>query len=509
MTAMRRVTFVCGFFAIVWICSAAEAADDRMPVPPAADLEKAQVTIRELFKADFVKTKPADRIALAAKLFQQSLDTKDDAASRFALLREARDLAAKASDALGVLRATDELTARFEIKPADALTPALETLVASTNNPALAKQIAEVLLLAADEARFSGDWALNAAIMKSAVAVAGKTTGLATTEKVRAKAKDSEIGRAEFEKSKEAFEMLKNKPTDAAACTVAGRFLSFFQQEWAEGMNYLSRGSDEKLQVAAQRDLKAASGTEEDQLAAGDGWFEYAATADPSVKPGAQIRAHHWYAAAFASLSGLNRTRIEKRLTELQTVVDGKADHTDMWKSLRSGIGEERTKKWRIVGGAFAEKTFEEAPLGGGYLIGFHYTTQGGGKFPNVIQPIYATPFGELVGANYGVPGKKDSPRATIKAKPGYAVGALVVRGGGGFDAFKPIFMRVVGNGLNKNDTYEGPHIGGMGGNEATLGGDGSFIIGLHGKVQEKTGKIEAMSPITLADEKVPKKKKK
>jgi hypothetical protein len=83
-----------------------------------------------------------------------------------------------------------------------------------------------------------------------------------------------------------------------------------------------------------------------------------------------------------------------------------------------------------------------------------------------------------------------------VKAKPGYAVGAIYARGGGGFDAFKPIFMRITDTGLDTDDKYEGPHIGRKGGGDGTLGGDGSFIVGLHGKVNDK-GKMEAMSPVT------------
>jgi hypothetical protein len=45
----------------------------------------------------------------------------------------------------------------------------------------------------------------------------------------------------------------------------------------------------------------------------------------------------------------------------------------------------------------------------------------------------------------------------TTKAKPGYAVGAINTRGGVGFDMSKPIYMKIAGNGLNKNDKYDGP----------------------------------------------------
>ena len=141
-------------------------------------------------------------------------------------------------------------------------------------------------------------------------------------------------------------------------------------------------------------------------------------------------------------------------------------------------------------------------PQSAAILIGFRYTTLNNGRFPGVIQPIYLTATGEVYGKIYGVAPAGAVPQI-VKAKPGYAVGAIYVRGGGGLDAFKPIFMRVKENGLNTTDSYEGPHIGGTGGGEGTAGGDGNFIIGLHGKVSDQ-GKIEALSAVSLAAENGP-----
>ncbi len=58
--------------------------------------------------------------------------------------------------------------------------------------------------------------------------------------------------------------------------------------------------------------------------------------------------------------------------------------------------------------------------------------------------------------------------------------------------------MRMTDKGLEPKDSYEGPHIGGMGGGAATLGGDGQFIIGIHGKISDKPH-MESISPISVA----------
>lgn len=496
-----RCSFLALGMAAGLLAQTVRGADERLPLPSGTDVEKAQSAVREVFKSEYAKTKAADRIALAAKLFSQAQETKNDPASKFVLLRESRDLAAKGSDPFGVVRAADMLSLHFTMDFGDALVPAAAALVASTQNGPASKQIAEVLLAMTDEVRFAGDWEASQTILKAAAAAAAKAPSASLQARLRSKTKDVAAGRAEAVRFKEVTAILKNKPDDPSANAAAGRFLAFYQQEWAEGIPLLARGSDAKLRSAAERDLKAGD-SDEARLAAADAWFDLAATADADVKPAMQIRAYHWYAAAFPNLSGIAKVRIEKRLDMLVSTVEARADRTALWQAVRRGIGDGRLNRARIVGGGFYKDPFEEIPAAGGILIGFTYTVSPN-KSPNVIQPIYLTAYGEHLGPSRGIVGKKDSPRRTMKAKPGYAVGALNIRSGGGLNAFQPVFMRIVGTGLNTNDSYEGPFVGGMGGVPAAFGGDGQFIVGLHGKANDR-GRVGTMSTISLTSDATP-----
>jgi hypothetical protein len=69
---------------------------------------------------------------------------------------------------------------------------------------------------------------------------------------------------------------------------------------------------------------------------------------------------------------------------------------------------------------------------------------------------------------------------------------------GRGFDAFQPIFMKITDKGLDPNEKYEGTYVGGKGGNEGTLGGDGNFIVGIHGKIDKRNTHIQALSIVTV-----------
>jgi hypothetical protein len=89
------------------------AAGTRQPVPTAEAIKAADKVIKDTFKDDFAKTRHAARLALVGKLATQASTTTDDAAMRYALLVQARDLAILIGDAPDVLSITDQLCAGF------------------------------------------------------------------------------------------------------------------------------------------------------------------------------------------------------------------------------------------------------------------------------------------------------------------------------------------------------------------------------------------------------------
>ncbi len=107
---------------------------ERLPLPTGPDVAKAEAQIKELFKADLLKTKPADRLALAIKLQQLAKDSVNDPAARFVLLRETRDLAAKAGGAELAFKAADELSAAYAISN-DARSTVAELLAIAPYTP--------------------------------------------------------------------------------------------------------------------------------------------------------------------------------------------------------------------------------------------------------------------------------------------------------------------------------------------------------------------------------------
>jgi WD40 repeat protein len=128
---------------------------------------------------------------------------------------------------------------------------------------------------------------------------------------------------------------------------------------------------------------------------------------------------------------------------------------------------------------------FENVPPDRSLLVGVNVTTWGDPVISS-LQPIFLTRQGQTAGPRIGPP---VGPSFHALAKPGYAVGDIVVKTGRALDGFKIIFMRIDGARLDPNDRYESPWLGGRAGSgETSLRGDGRPVIGLHGTVVGHAG---------------------
>lgn len=485
--------FVCG----ACLASAFAEEEGRQPLPAPAAIAKAEATVREIFKVEYAKSKPAERAALATQLLNQAKESSDDPASKFVLLREARDVAAKAGDGATAFRAASNLSDEFQISAGESIAAMADSLSIATIGAIPSRQVADALFAAGSTAKSDGDIKASIAILKAADVAARKGQSVPLSNAIRARLREAEALKAEVDAVDRHVATLEKTPGDPAANLAVGRYLCGIRHDWKGGLPLLAKGGDAKLKEIAAKDQAATAGTAAEQLTAADAWYDYAAAADATFQVTAKSRAYHWYQAAQPTAAGLSKVKIEARLKELQSVAQEQGGGAARFALVRRALADNQLKRWQIVGGAFAREAFEELPPEPSILIGFNYTTVQNGSYPGVIQAIYLTARGEVKGKIFGTP-EPGAMGQTTKAKPGYAIGAIYTRGGGGFDALKPIYMRMTENGLDPTDSYEGPHIGGRGGGEGTLGADGQYIVGIHGKVNDK-GKMEAISAITIA----------
>lgn len=117
----------------------------------------------------------------------------------------------------------------------------------------------------------------------------------------------------------------------------------------------------------------------------------------------------------------------------------------------------------------------------GAFLVGMNLTTRhfAGHLVIASVQSIYLTRLGRATSRAHG---KADQTIVSLQARPGYAVGGIVGRSGDRLDGVKLIFMRIDGNRLNPDDSYESEWVGGEGGHETRLVSDGKPVVGVFGK---------------------------
>lgn len=139
----------------------------------------------------------------------------------------------------------------------------------------------------------------------------------------------------------------------------------------------------------------------------------------------------------------------------------------------------------KIVGTA-NNPVFTERAAAGGLLVGFEVSTEPafGSEILKTVRPIFRTASGrELLGQVHGT---KSEKLATAKARPGYAVGGIIVKAGLFVDGFSIVFMRVNGDSLDPKDAYESDWLGGTGGDDKVqIGGTGAPVIGIIGRADQ------------------------
>ena len=297
---------------------------ERAAVPDPTAQKEAEKLVRDLFKEEYAKKSAADKAALAERMLLQSRESKDDATTRYVLLREAQELFSQAGELEKSLGTIDELGRLYAVE-----TLALKS-VAMASATKVAKTPEDFVRLAQAQLRFSNDalqvdqydTAEKSAQAAGAAARKAGATGLAA----RSAAKSKEIAdlKSKYEKLKKARETLASSPDDASANLAIGYFQSVIKGNWELGLPLLLKGSDAALKSASEKDL-AAPKEAADQAAAGDAWWDLADKENATAKENLRSRALFWYGQAEDKLTGLLRTKISKRVldTRMETINRG------------------------------------------------------------------------------------------------------------------------------------------------------------------------------------------
>jgi len=297
----------------------------KAKAPDAAIQKEAEKLIRDIFKDQYAKKDPAERAALSRTLFKQAGETRDDANSRFVLLREARDIAAQAGDAHLAIEAIDALGREFEVDAVAMKTGVLATVAKTARTPEEVKSLASAYLGLADEAAAGDDYEAAEKAAAAAAGLARKAKELPLVSRADARGKEFSELKGRHVAFRKAQETLAASPSDPAANLLVGRFHCLSKGSWETGLPFLTKGADAPLKDLALKDLGNPVDSR-DQIQVADGWWDVGERELGKAREHARARAAHWYGEAMPQLTGLSRARVEKRLQEAApALASGKA----------------------------------------------------------------------------------------------------------------------------------------------------------------------------------------
>jgi hypothetical protein len=110
---------------------------------------------------------------------------------------------------------------------------------------------------------------------------------------------------------------LAEKPDDPEANRVSAAYYCLVKHDWPRGLPLLLKGDDETLKGLAIAEAAVAPGSSPDMVALGDRWYDAVSATEQTANRLARARAAFWYQRALPNLTGLTRSKVEKRLAEL------------------------------------------------------------------------------------------------------------------------------------------------------------------------------------------------
>jgi hypothetical protein len=123
--------------------------------------------------------------------------------------------------------------------------------------------------------------------------------------------------KSRYEKLKKSRDILSSNPEDGPGNYAVGEFQAILKGSWDTGLPLLAKGSDEAHRAAAARDLAAPTQADQ-QAACGDAWWDFAEKETGAARDNLRARAIQWYEKSQASLSGLAKTKVERRVSEVR-----------------------------------------------------------------------------------------------------------------------------------------------------------------------------------------------
>lgn len=328
---VRRGLGLAGLIALIVVSSLGLLRSDaqtgaeakRLPIPDKAAQAKAMALIEDIFKDDFAAAKDAEtRGKLAADLFQQARENKDDVANRYVLYREAREWAAKAGNPVIALQIIDEMARDFDINAYELKSATLTEVADNLGTKEAGKALVDLVQPILNDAMEADQYEAAIALGKVAEAGARKSKDVLLVTTVLKRNLEILAVQKGFARLQSFVDRLKKDPKDAEANLELGKYYAFLKGRWERALPLLAMADEGELKTLARRDLTKPKEVKE-QVDLADAWWNMAAKEKDPAQLHLQRRAMHWYEQALGNLSGLSRTKALKRIDIVAAKLSG------------------------------------------------------------------------------------------------------------------------------------------------------------------------------------------
>lgn len=298
----------------------------RLAIPGAEASRQSLSRVRDIFASEYAAATTSQKKSELANRLAEQVATTADPVDRWTLLTEALRLATDSGDVSIALPIIERIPNEFNVERNASRLDALSRL-AGKSAPASAAEIGGAVLNVARDAEKAGDDDLAAKSITLGLTLARKAKNadvLADATRLQQLAKERQRLSRELDP---VLKKLADDPANPELNLDAGRLLCLKSDRWDEGLPLLAKGSDAALaQLARNEARQPTSGAAVIMLA--DGWWNWAEGQKSPWKLLAQSHAAELYGRVVHELQGLERARVEKRVSQAAAVGAGTGETT-------------------------------------------------------------------------------------------------------------------------------------------------------------------------------------
>jgi len=297
------------------------AQQGGQPVPPQLDLLRAREEIRAKYRKDLQEATAPAARALLARTMLKEGNAERDPARQYMLYEEARELAIAAGDPDVAIQAGEAIGLAFDVDPWPMHIAAVNQLSKTARTPQTRENVLGILQPLCDSAIAEDRYDVADSLLDLAINLAGQLRDPVRREQFSRQREEAKRMAAAFEAIQRPLELLKENPDDPQANEAVGRFYCFVKHAWKKGLPYLAKAETVLLRTVAQSELNRQIGTAA-RLQLADDWWALGETLSEAEKAAVRRHAGYYYLQCAGLVSGEAAQRVNTRLAESGRLTD-------------------------------------------------------------------------------------------------------------------------------------------------------------------------------------------